>query len=67
MEAISRLMVISKQYATERSSAPSQRKLDEFTEVYVWGNDEVGQLGLGHKYLKKLDVTGTKVFLYMYM
>jgi len=22
----------------------------QHTEIYVWGNDEFGQLGLGHKY-----------------
>jgi len=24
-----------------------------FTEIYVWGNDEYGQLGLGHRYLSR--------------
>jgi len=23
------------------------------TELYVWGNDSMGQLGLGHRYIKK--------------
>ncbi len=23
------------------------------TEIYVWGNDEYGQLGLGHRYQNK--------------
>jgi len=23
------------------------------TELFVWGNDEMGQLGLGHRYTKR--------------
>ena len=30
----------------------SKSKVAAFTEIYVWGNDEYGQLGLGHRYQK---------------
>lgn len=35
-----------------------------FTEIYVWGNDEFGQLGLGHRYQQQnqdSDRSGHKV------
>ena len=39
-----------------RSAAISpQNNISQFTELYVWGNDEYGQLGLGHKYIDKKD------------
>ena len=31
------------------------------TELYVWGSDQFGQLGLGHKYLQSSKSDGNKV------
>ena len=35
------------------SLAPAKSSADKkvSTELYVWGNDQFGQLGLGHKYM----------------
>lgn len=34
------------------SNASKSKVAGSYTEIYVWGNDEYGQLGLGHRYHK---------------
>ena len=39
----------TQQYNYPLKVDPNNKK-EYYTEIYVWGNDEYGQLGLGHRY-----------------
>lgn len=38
-----------KAQSEEKKKAPQQSKDKEFTEIFSWGNDKSGQLGLGQR------------------
>ena len=45
--------------SSTKTGDPSAQKQKVHTELYVWGSDSFGQLGLGHKYLKDDCVEGS--------
>jgi len=49
----------AKQFLLDKTPQP-QLKPAPSTELYVWGNDNFGQLGLGHKYLSSNSKTNSE-------